>query len=65
MEQYLINCQHCGEAHLLTSQTLKVQCKKCGKLIFHQELAGLIDWETMQQHPVTSVSKNSKLIKAQ
>ncbi len=64
MEQYLIICQHCGEAHLLTPQTLKFQCKNCGKLIFHRGLAGLIDWETIQQHPLNSNSINAKLVKA-
>jgi hypothetical protein len=51
MEQYLIICQHCGEAHFLTPQTLKLQCRNCGKLIFHRGLAGTIDWAAMQQHP--------------
>ena len=51
MEQYMIICPECGEGYWITPLTLKVQCHRCGSLVFHRGLAGFIDWQAMISNP--------------
>jgi len=47
MEQHMIICPECGEGYWISPLTLKIQCHRCGALVFHRGLAGFIDWQAM------------------
>jgi uncharacterized protein (DUF983 family) len=45
MEQQLIFCPNCGEGYWVTPMTLKIQCQRCGELVYQRGFDLPIEWE--------------------